>query len=79
MKNEITHGDYEQVFNTNIPLKKNVTSIRSFNHNVVTFSAEKVALTSDYDKMNMVDANTCFPLDINIISNTNIFKGMAIL
>ena len=61
VKNELTHQDYEQVFNTNIPLKKTVTSIRSFNHNVVTFGAEKFALTSFYDKMHMVDSNTCVP------------------
>ena len=57
----ITHKDYEHVFNTNVPLKKTVTSIRSFNHNVVTFRAEKVALTSFYDQMCMTDANTCVP------------------
>ena len=61
VKNEITHQDYEDVFNKNIPLKKIVTSIRSFNHNVVTFRAKKVALTTFYDKMCMTDANTCVP------------------
>ena len=59
VKNEITRGDYKQVFNANIQLKENVTSIRSFNHNVVTFRAEQVALTYFYDKMCMTDANTC--------------------
>ena len=61
VKNEITHEDYEHVFNTHIPLKTTVTSTRSSNHNVVTFRTEKVALTSLYDKMCMTDANTCVP------------------
>ena len=61
VKNEITHEDYEQVSKDNKPLKKHVTSLRSFNHNVVTYKAEKVALTSFYDKMCMTDANTCVP------------------
>jgi len=61
VKNEITHEDYEKVYETNEPLKKHVTSLRSFNHNVVTYRAEKVALTSFYDKMCMTDANTCVP------------------
>ena len=61
VKNEITHKDYEKVYETNEPLKKMVTSIRSFNHNVVTYKAKKVALTSFYDKMYMSDANTCVP------------------
>jgi len=61
VKNEITHADYEEVLKTNEPLKRHVTSLRSFNHNVVTYRAEKVALTSFYDKMCMTDANTCVP------------------
>ena len=61
VKNEITHEDYEQVLKDNEPLKRHVTSLRSFNHNVVTYRAEKVALTSFYDKMCMTDANTCVP------------------
>ena len=61
VKNEITHEDYEKVYETNEPLKRHVTSLRSFNHNVVTYKAEKVALTSFYDKMCMTDANTCVP------------------
>ena len=61
VKNEITHADYERVYEANEPLEKHVTSLRSFNHNVVTYKAEKVALTSFYDKMCMTDANTCVP------------------
>ena len=65
VKNEITYQDYEKVHKDNIPIKRNVTSIRSFNHNVVTFRTEKIALTSDYDKMKMIDGNTCVPFGYN--------------
>ena len=65
VKNEITYQDYVQVHKDNIPIKRNVTSIRSFNHNVVTFRTEKIALTSYYDKMKMIDGNTCLPFGYN--------------
>ena len=61
VKNEITHKDYVQVHKDMIPIKRHVSSIRSFDHNVYTFRTEKIALTSYYDKMNMVDGNTCVP------------------
>jgi len=62
VENEIAHDHYEKVYETNEPLKRHVTSLRSFNHNVVTYRAEKVALTSFYDKMRITDANTCVPV-----------------
>ena len=65
VKNEITYQDYVKVHKDNIPIKRNVTSIRSFNHNVVTFRTEKIALTSYYDKMKMIDGNTCLPFGYN--------------
>ena len=65
VNNEITIQDYEKVHKDNIPIKRNVTSIRSFNHNVVTFRTEKIALTSYYDKMKMIDGNTCVPFGYN--------------
>ena len=40
VKNEITHQDYEQVHTDNIPVKRFVTSIRSFDHKVVTYKTE---------------------------------------
>jgi hypothetical protein len=61
VKKEITHKDYQDVIDTNIPLIKNVTSIRSFNHQLYTFKQPKVALTSFYDKMKMIDAINCVP------------------
>ena len=61
VKKEITHTYYQNVIKTNKPLIKNVTSIRRLNHQLYTFKQPKVALTSFYDKMKMVDAINCVP------------------
>jgi len=61
VKNEITHDDYVQVLQTNVPIYRNITSIRSFKHQVFTMVQKKKALTSYYDKMKMIDYNTCVP------------------
>ena len=36
-------------------LKKDVVSIRSFNHELFTYFQNKVALTPYYDKLKMID------------------------
>ena len=61
VKKEIKHQDYETVLNTDKPINKTVTSIRSFNHQLFTYVQNKTALTSYYDKMKMTDRNTCIP------------------
>ena len=61
VKKQITHDDYETVLNTDKPINKEVTSIRSFNHQLFTYVQDKTALTSYYDKMKMTDRNTCVP------------------
>ena len=63
VKNNITHDDYKNVLNnvSDKPFKKEITSIRSFKHQIHTIKEDKVALTSYYDKMNMIDGNTCIP------------------
>jgi hypothetical protein len=61
VKNEITHNDYVNVLNTDTKEIRSVCSIRSFNHQLVTYVQDKVALTSWYDKMIMIDNNTCVP------------------
>ena len=61
VKKEITHDDYVAVLQTNTPLEKTVMSIRSFDHQLYTFSQSKKALTSFYDKMVMVDSVNCLP------------------
>ena len=37
VKKQIDHTDYEEVLNTDKPIKKTVTSIRSFNHQLFTY------------------------------------------
>ena len=61
VKNEISNNDYEQVFETNIPIKRDVVSIRSFEHQLYTYKQNKVALTPFYDKMKMISSNECVP------------------
>ena len=61
VKKEIDHKDYVHVLETNEKIDKTVTSIRSFNHQLFTYVQNKTALTSFYDKMHMIDSNTCVP------------------
>ena len=65
VKKEIDHKDYVHVLNTDEKIDKTVTSIRSFNHQLFTYVQNKTALTSFYDKMHMVDNNTCVPFGFN--------------
>ena len=65
VKKEIEHKDYVHVLNTDEKIDKTVTSIRSFNHQLFTYVQNKTALTSFYDKMHMVDNNTCVPFGFN--------------
>ena len=61
VKNEITHEDYNNVIETNEVIKRDVISIRSFNHQIYTNKMTKVALTSYYDKMKMINEIDCVP------------------
>jgi hypothetical protein len=61
VKKEIDHKDYVNVLETDKKIDKTVTSIRSFNHQLFTYVQNKTALTSYYDKMMMLDNNTCVP------------------
>ena len=61
VKNEITHEDYNKVIETNEVIKRDVISIRSFNHQIYTNKMTKVALTSYYDKMKMINEIDCVP------------------
>ena len=61
VKKEISHQDYQRVLETNKKEHRNITSIRSIDHQVYTLRQQKVALTSFYDKMVMTDAINCHP------------------
>ena len=61
VKNDITHNNYVDVISTDEVAVREVVSIRSFDHNLFTYKQDKIALTSFYDKMYMVDAINCLP------------------
>ena len=57
----ITFNDYKNTLETNKSLIRNVVSIRSFNQQLFTYKNNKIALTSFYDKMKMIDSINCEP------------------
>ena len=61
VENEIEHKDYVDVISTNKVIKKDVVTLRSFDHQIYTYKAPKIALTSFYDKMRMINSNDCVP------------------
>jgi hypothetical protein len=61
VKNDIQHKDYVDVISTDEVLIKEVVSLRSFEHQIYTYKAPKIALSSFYDKMCMLNANDCVP------------------
>ncbi len=61
VKNEIDYEDYLHTLNTNEKARRKTTTLRSFNHQIFTYCQTKIALTSSYDKMLMVDSINCLP------------------
>ena len=61
VKKELSHEDYRKVMTTNKTADRKVMSIRSFDHQLYTYEQSKTALSSWYDKMQMVDAINCVP------------------
>ena len=61
VKKEITHSDYNDVLETGKKISRDVVSIRSFEHQLYTVKTHKTALTAYYDKLYMIDKNTCSP------------------
>ena len=74
VKKEIKHDDYVNVIETNEALKKEVVSIRSFNHQLYTFKQQKIALTSFYDNMQMIDNSNCITYGYNPKKNKSKFQ-----
>ena len=64
IKNEIDHKNYNEVIE-NDPEKRivtrDVTSIRSFNHQIYTCTTKQVVLTGYYDKIHMISSVDCVP------------------
>ena len=61
VKHELDHTDYDEVLKANSAVEKNVTSLRSLNHQLYTIQQKKIALTAWYDKMAMLDRIHCAP------------------
>ena len=70
IKKEIKHDKYANVTETNEALKKEVVSIRSFNHQLYTCKQHEIALTLFYDKMQMIDNINSIPYGYNPINKT---------
>jgi hypothetical protein len=67
VKKNITFKDYETTLNSNESCVRDVVGIRSFNHQLFTVKNQKIALSSWYDKMVMVNEIDCEPFGYNKI------------
>ena len=65
VENEIKDQDYKDALEKGTIAKRDVTSLRSFDNQVYTYTQNKVALTSHYDKMRMINAIDCVPFGYN--------------
>ena len=61
VKHDITHEDYKHVMNTGEALSRKTVGIRSYKHQLYTTEAEKLCLSSWYDKMQMQNPFECVP------------------
>ena len=56
VKKEIKHADFVNTLNSNQILKRDNVNFKSFNHQVYTITQSKIAVTSFYDKMHLIDS-----------------------
>ena len=61
LKNEIKHCNYLNTLITGQRHTKQITSIRSFNHQLYTIQQEKICLNAYYDKMQLSNRFECVP------------------
>lgn len=61
VRDEITYSDYDSVLSSGYSQNRNVIGIRSINHQLITLKTNKIALTSFYDKMKMLNNIDCVP------------------
>ena len=69
IKNELTHKNYYNTLMSDIPEVKVTTTLRSFDHEIYTYTSNKVVLTSYYDKMRMINSIDCVPFGYKNINN----------
>ena len=65
VENEIKAQDYKDALEKGTVVKRDVVSLRSFDHQVYTHKQNKVALTSHYDNMKMINEIDCVPFGYN--------------
>ena len=61
LKNEIKHCNYLNTLITGQRMTKQITSIRSFNHQLYTIQQDKICLNAYYDKMRLLNKFDCVP------------------
>jgi hypothetical protein len=70
VKNDITHADYKHTLDTGETLVKNTTRFQSIRQQVFTIVQSKKALSTFYDKFQMVDAYNNVPYGYIDATNT---------
>ena len=61
VKKDLHHPDFKRVIETKEDVQRKVMNIQSFDHQLFTQVQTKVALTTWYDKMRMIDNINCVP------------------
>ena len=69
IKNELKNEDYYSTLITDIPEIRVSTTLRSFDHEIYTYTSKKTVLTSYYDKMQMINSDDCVPFGYKKINN----------
>ena len=65
VKKKATHENYVNTMQTNDSLVRNVTRIMSKDQQLYTIVQPKVALTSFYDKLKLLNSVDCVPYGYN--------------
>ena len=65
VEHEIKDQGYKDALEKGTIAKRGVTRLRSFDHQVYTYTQNKVALTSHYDNMQMINEIDCVPFGYN--------------
>ena len=69
IKNELKNKNYYDTLITDISEIKEVTTLRSFDYKIYTYTSNKVVLTSYYDKMQIINSDDCVPFGYKKINS----------
>ena len=73
--NNIQNDDYKEVLETNIPINRDVVSIRSFQHQLYTYKQNKVALTAKVELFSEETGTFTWKISSKLVSNNRRRKG----